>query len=74
MMKKHINIYRHRTQNFILFLCIGSQLEFALQATPWCRGAGDSKCADVPLGGERPRCYLTSFIMYKFDVQLPFSR
>ena len=55
--------------------CIGSQLEFALQAAPWCRGAGDSKSADVPLGGERPRCYLPSiFIMYKFDVQLPFSR
>ena len=54
--------------------CIGSQLELALQAAPWCRGAGDSKSADVPLGGERPRCYLTSFIMYKFDVQLPFSR
>ena len=35
--------------------CIGSQLEFALQAAPWCHGAGDRKYADVPLGGERPR-------------------
>ena len=39
---------------FHFSFCIGSQLEFALQAAPWCRGAGDSKCADVPLGGERP--------------------
>jgi len=33
------------------FFCIASQLEFALQAAPWCRGTGDSKRADVPLGG-----------------------
>ena len=58
------------------FFCIGSQLELTLQAAPWCRGAGDSKSADVPPGGERPRSYLplSIFIMYKFDVQLPFSR
>ena len=56
--------------------CIGSQLELVLQATPWCHGAGDSKRADAPLGGARPRSYLplSIFIMYKFDVQLPFSR
>ena len=51
-----------------------SPIEFALQAAPRCHGAGDSKTADVPLGGERPHCYLPSFIMYKFDVQLPLSR
>ena len=33
------------------FFCIGSQLELVLQAAPWCRGTGDSKRADVPLGG-----------------------
>ena len=44
----------HNKVRFLLF-CIGSQLELALQAAPWCRGAGDSKHADVPLGGERPR-------------------
>ena len=61
--------------NQISSFCIGSQLELALQAAPWCHGAGDSKSADVPLGGERPLCYLPSIlIMYKFDVQLPFSR
>ena len=35
--------------------CIESQMELALQAAPWCHGAGDRKYADVPLGGERPR-------------------
>ena len=56
-----------------LFSVLDSQLEQALQAAPWCHGAGDSKSADVPLGGERPRGYLLPFIMYKFDVQLPFE-
>lgn len=60
--------------NQISSFCVVSQLEFALQAAQWCHGAGDSKSADVPLGGERPLCYLSSVITYKFDVRLPFSR
>lgn len=37
------------SQNFLF--CIVLPLELALLAAPWCRGTGDSKCADVPLGG-----------------------
>ena len=33
-----------------------------------------AKARTFPLAGSVRVCYLTSFIMYKFDVQLPFSR
>ena len=59
----------HNKVGFLLF-CIGSQLELALQAAPWCHGAGDSKSADVPLGGERPRSLFDIHIYSLFDIHI----